>query len=275
MSEGENQQGDGAPLRADWAQAALDFCEQPLALLIESALDRPLWLNRAMQLWWQAHGSGSPAFRFIHGELGPDLHGSPGSLPLCRYQRLRDPSAGEYSAAGNLLLVRFELFSSPPGVLPAEPLTGGIDPVTEIADRVALDRELSERFSQAADHPFALIFIDLDGFKAVNDTQGHLAGDRSLRAIAQKLHNSVRDSDFVGRFGGDEFVVLLSGIRSEQDLQGPLTRLRQAIAEDPEPALRASFGASCSREDFPSAEAMLHAADERMYIAKRQTADSR
>lgn len=269
MSKGDIQKIWEAKLRPEWAWLALDFCEQPLAILSETDLDRPVWLNRAMRLWWQAHGIADPTFVAVSGQIQPDLPDHPGSCPPCRVQRLEDPEKGF------LLLVGFLL---PPGKLEsltAETLLGGICPVTEIADRVALDCELSERFSRAADRPFALIFIDLDGFKAINDTLGHLAGDRSLRSIAKKLHGSVRDTDFVGRFGGDEFVVLLSGIRTERELHGPLTRLREAILEDSQPALGASFGAALSSEDFSSAEAMLNAADKRMYRAKRQTAASR
>lgn len=120
----------------------------------------------------------------------------------------------------------------------------------------------------------AVIFLDLDGFKSVNDTYGHAAGDLVLQAVAKRLLSCVRVNDLASRFGGDEFAVVLEGVASAEKIT-PLTErilheLSQPIAlADGTVAVDSSIGVAISDESGEEAEALLRRADEAMYEAKR------
>lgn len=167
-----------------------------------------------------------------------------------------------------------ELFPIPEGAFPSE--SDERDDLTGVLSRRSLEERTVAWFDARTEHPFALVFLDLDGFKAVNDRQGHLTGDACLREVGQRLGHAVRGADVVGRFGGDEFVLLLAGITSEKDFDPILRRLTGAI-ERPiaTPAgpvqLGASLGAAFSGEAYASPEAMLSAADRAMYAQKQRT----
>jgi diguanylate cyclase (GGDEF)-like protein len=106
-----------------------------------------------------------------------------------------------------------------------------IDPLTDILNRRGFERELKRSLAHAKRYgtSAALIYLDLDGFKAVNDRNGHAAGDTVLTAVASVLARHVRASDVVGRLGGDEFAVLLWHL-TEADAQGKAQLLEAAIA---------------------------------------------
>jgi diguanylate cyclase (GGDEF)-like protein/excisionase family DNA binding protein len=125
---------------------------------------------------------------------------------------------------------------------------------------------------------FGLVMIDLDGFKKVNDTLGHQAGDRMLREIATAIQGAARETDAVFRYGGDEFAVLLPGTEPE-GLQAAAERVRAAVvgvggagsawrAEQVD--VSASFGTASFPEDGDDAEAILLAADRACFVAKRR-----
>ena len=115
--------------------------------------------------------------------------------------------------------------------------------------------------------------MDLDGFKRVNDTHGHSAGDRLLKSVAERLLACVREEDLVARMGGDEFCVLLDGIKNPRDaaivaqkLIGELGRL--FVFDGIELTIAASVGISCYPKDGPDIAALLQCADSAMYRAK-------
>ena len=119
----------------------------------------------------------------------------------------------------------------------------------------------------------ALLFVDLDHFKDVNDTLGHQAGDQLLKTVAQRLKSAVRASDTVARLGGDEFVALVGGIRDDaqtliaiERLLGPLRR--PILVDGNEVLVTASVGVALSPRDGTTADALLAAADRAMYRAK-------
>lgn len=140
--------------------------------------------------------------------------------------------------------------------------------------RVFLDRlEHALARAQRANGRLALLFIDLDGFKAINDAYGHAAGDALLQALAQRLREQVRAEDTVARLGGDEFVILLDHLDDEAGLQTVLDKVRAALALPVEwegGPLRAgaSIGIGRYPDDGASAVALLAAADQAMYRAK-------
>jgi diguanylate cyclase (GGDEF)-like protein/PAS domain S-box-containing protein len=121
----------------------------------------------------------------------------------------------------------------------------------------------------------AVCFIDLDGFKAVNDKFGHAAGDRLLQVIAERLQGCVRSNDTVSRFGGDEFVLLLQHLHSREECDQVLGRVETAVGEPVHLGhgaigrVSASIGVAFSPDDGTDANQLLMRADEAMYAAKK------
>ncbi|OHV57150.1 hypothetical protein BCD48_43475 [Pseudofrankia sp. BMG5.36] len=150
------------------------------------------------------------------------------------------------------------------------------DPLTGLPNRAALLDALRRSLSRTGRNQTrtGVLFVDLDGFKAVNDTLGHQAGDKLLTTVATRLRHAVRPGDVAGRLAGDEFAVLCEGIGSLDDLQAIGERVIQAL--EPTVELRrpvnvsASVGAALSGPDLADAEALITAADVAMYEAKRQ-----
>ena len=155
----------------------------------------------------------------------------------------------------------------------------GIDPLTGLADRgVILDR-LSRIIhgDRLEDRRCAVLFVDVDGFKQVNDVYGHLIGDRVLGEVARRLAGCVRARDCVARFGGDEFLVLLERIGSRGEIDSVVRRVEAAFARpivlpQGEVMLGVSVGAARAGDDGDSPEALIDAADRAMYAAKRAPA---
>jgi diguanylate cyclase (GGDEF)-like protein len=119
--------------------------------------------------------------------------------------------------------------------------------------------------------------VDLDEFKAINDTHGHEAGDAVLRTIAQRLKENTRGDDTVSRHGGDEFLYLLAGIRDEGNIARIAEKIVQVVqmpcdigVRDGTASVRvkASVGISTFPKDGATAEQLIHSADEAMYRAK-------
>lgn len=151
------------------------------------------------------------------------------------------------------------------------------DSLTRLPNRVLLQDRTEQALAQAArgGGQTALLFLDLDGFKEVNDKLGHLTGDRVLEAVAERLGRCVRESDTVARLGGDEFVVLLPVVKSVGDVQKLAEKLLMVLAEplvfgDGEAKIGASIGVALYPRDGDDGETLLAAADEAMYQAKRQ-----
>lgn len=123
---------------------------------------------------------------------------------------------------------------------------------------------------------FAVVNIDLDGFKAINDTYGHAAGDQVLIECANRIRSELRVSDIVARIGGDEFLVLLPRITDDQHVSSIVTKLRKTICAAPvvyevhSIYLRISVGWVIYNDSFNDVDGLLKAADEKMYEQKRQ-----
>ncbi|MEM6330978.1 MAG: GGDEF domain-containing protein [Planctomycetota bacterium] len=172
---------------------------------------------------------------------------------------------------GRRLLLALPAPAGTPGY--AGPERGEADSVTGIPGRQTLAAELAERFRDRRRRPFALLFVDLDGFKQVNDSHGHLAGDRTLREAAQRFRGVLREGDYVGRFGGDEFVIVVDGPAIQPGLDAVVQRLQAAMAQ-PLPGagtltVSASIGWARSADGFETVEQMIDAADRDMYARKR------
>ncbi|MBC7202060.1 MAG: diguanylate cyclase [Pusillimonas sp.] len=140
--------------------------------------------------------------------------------------------------------------------------------------RMFFDRlEHEIRRAQRYGHGFALVFIDLDNFKEINDSYGHQAGDHALVVVADRLKNVVRASDTVARLGGDEFTLILSEVTTKSDV---LIVLRKVLSVLLEPiqlksvtvTISASMGIACCPEDAATSDDLLNKADRAMYQAK-------
>jgi len=149
------------------------------------------------------------------------------------------------------------------------------DPLTGLANRLLLDETLAKAIarSQRDDSTLALLVIDLDGFKEVNDSLGHAVGDILLQAIAERIRTTVRLTDTAARLGGDEFVVLLENLQETGDTFRVADQLVEQIALPVElptgtGGVSASMGIAIYPQHAQDAVQLLKAADKAMYVAK-------
>lgn len=124
-------------------------------------------------------------------------------------------------------------------------------------------------------HPFAVLFVDLDKFKEVNDNFGHASGDGLLLAVAQRLTRAVRESDTVARFGGDEFAILLAKFSDRRVVTSLAHKLNHAMAQpfvvgDKTLHISASIGAAICPADGDDPDELMRKADEAMYSVKKR-----
>jgi diguanylate cyclase (GGDEF)-like protein len=147
------------------------------------------------------------------------------------------------------------------------------DQLTGLANRSLFTERLDQ--AVAAGGSLAVLFVDIDGFKRINDGLGHRAGDRALCEAARRLRAALRPGDVLARFGGDEFTVLCEGVADEQAavaLAGRVTRelIRPLVIEHAEVVLRASVGVALGTGGERTGEELLRDADAAMYRAKRR-----
>ncbi len=151
------------------------------------------------------------------------------------------------------------------------------DPLTGLPNRLLLRDRLRQAIAQndRAGTRVAVCYLDLDGFKAVNDGHGHAAGDRLLVEVAKRLKGTVRGGDTIARLGGDEFVLLLSGLASDEACRLALDRLLGAISapypigEEGEVEVSASIGVTIYPGDHTDPDTLVRHADHAMYAAKQ------
>jgi diguanylate cyclase (GGDEF)-like protein/PAS domain S-box-containing protein len=155
------------------------------------------------------------------------------------------------------------------------------DSLTDLPNRLLVTDRLNQALAQAdrLNQSLAVCYLDLDGFKPVNDTHGHAAGDKLLIEIARRLQASVRANDTVGRLGGDEFVLLLTGLESAEEYQTALERVIAAISQPValdathEATVTCSIGIALFPQDATSPDTLLRYADQAMYAAKQNGRD--
>ncbi|MGY2289968.1 GGDEF domain-containing protein [Pseudomonas sp. SDO528_S397] len=150
------------------------------------------------------------------------------------------------------------------------------DPLTQTGNRIAMDQALQREIEMSRRHvqPLSLLMLDIDHFKHINDTYGHAVGDQVLKAVATAIKNQLRNVDMVFRFGGEEFLILLSNTgREAASMVGE--RLRQAAqaqnyrADEVQIELTVSLGCATLLA-AESAESLLRRADNALYVAKRE-----
>ncbi len=154
---------------------------------------------------------------------------------------------------------------------------GVFDPLTGLPNRVLLQDRLHRAFARNSRHgnSFALLFIDLDRFKLINDSYGHQAGDELLMQVARRLQASVRTSDTVARLGGDEFVVILEDVPDPDVLDASIDRIKASVlgayrVADRDLFVSASIGAVLDSAAYDSPDDILRDADTAMYQSKQK-----
>jgi diguanylate cyclase (GGDEF)-like protein/PAS domain S-box-containing protein len=190
---------------------------------------------------------------------------------LCRGSALHDESDAVYRIAGSLSDITDRKHIE-------ERLHHDAfhDALTGLPNRALLVDRLSHalhRVTRRGDHLFAVLFLDLDRFKLINDSLGHALGDQLLIAIARRLHECVRPEDTVSRLGGDEFVVLLDDVQDLEEATAIADRIHESL-KDPvrlgehEVVTSASIGIAASSRKYERPEQILRDADLAMYRAK-------
>ena len=153
------------------------------------------------------------------------------------------------------------------------------DQLTTLPNRALFNDRLEHGIAQAKRHNWilAVMFVDLNKFKDVNDTFGHQAGDAVLRTVAMRLTRTTRNADTISRFGGDEFLCVLTSIHEEHEIAMIAAKILKAIQAPCDlhvgddiinPRLEASIGISVFPKDGASAAVLINRADEAMYAAK-------
>lgn len=149
------------------------------------------------------------------------------------------------------------------------------DQLTGLANRALFHDRLSQALAQAKRNKekFAILYLDLDGFKAINDTLGHKTGDEVLAETADRMRQSVREVDTVARMGGDEFTIILNDIHTNDDISLVADKLLKAISRPydksaPGNKITVSIGISIYPDDATQRDALISAADNAMYHSK-------
>lgn len=163
------------------------------------------------------------------------------------------------------------------GALDEASRVGRLDPLTGLANRTLLLDRFDSAIAHAKRHGnrVALLFLDLDAFKQINDRMGHAAGDQALKRVADCLNSLVRGTDTVSRHGGDEFLILLAEVTHAGDAAHVASKVNEALGVqaqvlDPAFGLKASIGIAVYPEDGADAKTLIDRADAAMYRAKRQ-----
>ncbi len=151
------------------------------------------------------------------------------------------------------------------------------DALTDLPNRYLMNDRLEQILGQAKRSPsaFAIVYLDLNGFKAVNDTYGHKAGDILLRQVADRLKNCARPTDTVARHGGDEFVIIFAALTRSADVTVIANKVKGCFTkafsiEGARIKVKASIGISLYPDHGEDQETLIKAADYAMYLAKKR-----
>ena len=152
------------------------------------------------------------------------------------------------------------------------------DTLTDIPNRVLFKDRLEQAIERAIREKtkVAILFLDLDNFKMVNDVMGHMIGDKVLRTMAERMTSCLRKTDTVARYGGDEFAIVMTEIKNLDDVSNMAKKLNVALSApinlgSKETSLGASIGISIYPDHAKTSETLLSLADEAMYVVKKKS----
>lgn len=233
---------------------------------LQELLGRREQIGQAAGLLTMVRGDGSQFTAEISSSIYGDSEGRQYSSMIVRDMTERLRSQAELEAANAQMRRINEQLAE----------VAHFDMLTHLPNRVLL----ADRLQQAMAHcvrrqkSLAVAFLDLDGFKDINDRYGHAAGDEFLVAIAKRLRLALRDGDTLARIGGDEFVAVMSDLSTEHDCEPLLLRLLQVAAEPLQVGgnslqVSASIGVTIYPQDGSSSEQLIRHADQAMYLAKQ------
>ena len=233
---------------------------------LQELLGRREQIGQAAGLLTMARGDGSHFTAEISSSIYGDSEGRQYSSMIVRDITERLRSQAELEAANAQMRRINEQLAQ----------VAHFDILTHLPNRVLL----ADRLQQAMAHcvrrqkSLAVAFLDLDGFKDINDRYGHAAGDEFLVAISKRLRLALRDGDTLARIGGDEFVAVMSDLSTEHDCEPLLLRLLQVAAEPLQVGgnslqVSASIGVTIYPQDGSSSEQLIRHADQAMYLAKQ------
>lgn len=151
-----------------------------------------------------------------------------------------------------------------------------LDPLTKVGNRRGLEMKLSARLSEVKHYnrSCGILFVDIDRFKEINDTYGHISGDEVLKMVAKTISHSVRPFDIVGRWGGEEFIALIADV-DEETLRSIAERTRRLVEQSKLPeafstiSVTVSIGATLARKD-DDIHTLIERVDQAMYTCKAQ-----
>ena len=154
------------------------------------------------------------------------------------------------------------------------------DSLTKLPNRAFIYEILEKELKKAKRNQslFALFFIDMDNFKDINDTYGHLIGDAVLVEFAKRLQKSVRETDYIGRLGGDEFILVVSDVQNKEGINVLVRKIREHInqpftVDGHVLNISCSIGISCYPDDADEMSKLIENADIAMYAVKRKSKD--
>ncbi len=141
------------------------------------------------------------------------------------------------------------------------------DPLTKISNRTMIGKKVQELISESSTRIFSVAIMDLDNFKTINDTLGHVTGDKCLQNMAELIMKNKTRPDIFGRFGGDEFIIILPGIGADEALK-QMDYHRKYIEENSNPHITTTIGVAVYPKDGRTLDALVEFADKSLYKAK-------
>jgi diguanylate cyclase (GGDEF)-like protein len=143
------------------------------------------------------------------------------------------------------------------------------DSMSKVMNKAALLDSLDNMINSKPGTEFSILMFDIDNFKVINDTLGHVTGDKCIKMLAATARNNIRDIDLIGRYGGDEFIIILPGTAADQAVT-IAERFRERIAASDSPHYTVSIGIATYPADGQDMKSLVEAADEGLYRSKRK-----